>query len=78
MKRTKCWGDVSAIPLYYDDHGRPTEEDSSRDDVSFDFGSLEYCRNFNALNEWTRQNGVQNVLMDDLWWGGNSNLSTVA
>ncbi|KAL2129311.1 hypothetical protein VTI74DRAFT_7957 [Chaetomium olivicolor] len=72
-----CWGDVSAIPLFYDDHGRPTQEGTDRNDVSFDFGSLEYCRNFDALNEWTQKNGVQDVLMDDFWWGGHRNTSTV-
>ena len=46
--------------------------------MSFDFGSLEYCRNFDALNEWTQKNGVQDVFMDDFWWGGHRNTSTVA
>ncbi|SPQ23033.1 64a0ad20-e7e3-43d1-b9e2-d08983336c34 [Thermothielavioides terrestris] len=71
-----CWGDVGAITLYYDDHGKPNEMPGSESDrdVSFDFGTLHYCRNFDTLNHWTKRNGVQSVTMDNLWWGGSNNV----
>ncbi|KAK3688792.1 hypothetical protein B0T22DRAFT_407429 [Podospora appendiculata] len=64
-----CWSDVGAIALYYDDHevavpkGLPDRER----DVSFDFGTLHKCRNFDDLNAWTKDNGVQGVPMESLW-----------
>ncbi|KAJ5410364.1 uncharacterized protein N7487_004723 [Penicillium crustosum] len=66
----KCWGDVGAVTLYY--NGDTTTEEGSFRDVSFDFGTLHYCRNFETIDKWTKDNGLKGVVMDNLWWGGNN------
>ena len=68
--RSKCWGDVGSILLH---HGGNTTA-SGHDDTVFDFGTLHYCRNFESIVEWTRENGVKSVTMDNLWWGGSRDI----
>ncbi|GAQ47691.1 hypothetical protein CBS76997_1563 [Aspergillus niger] len=64
-----CWGDVGAVTLYY--NGETTSETELFRDVSFDFGTLHYCRNFDSINQWTKENGVGAATMNNLWWGGS-------
>lgn len=59
-----CWGDLSIIL-----QGLTVGEDGKHySNVRFD--AAHKCRDLEAVKEWTEQNAVRAVRMDNAWWGG--------
>ncbi|KAL4899981.1 hypothetical protein BDW74DRAFT_183117 [Aspergillus multicolor] len=61
-----CWSDIAPILMYFEDGDR-----EARRAKKYDFGTRHRCRDFGALRDWTRENGVEGVVMGDAWWGGS-------
>lgn len=59
-----CWSDLGTIlqPLVE----KPGKEPQSL----LDFATRHKCRDFSSIREWTEENAVKAVRMDDAWWGG--------
>lgn len=56
----------------------PTEDPATTHrGLIFDFGTFQRCRDFEKIQEWTQQNGVKHVVMDNLWWGGSNTVPVV-
>ncbi|EPE30615.1 hypothetical protein GLAREA_03582 [Glarea lozoyensis ATCC 20868] len=54
-----CWGDTTVILEFIDEPY-----------TKVDFGTLHYCRDFDRIGQWIKENGVKEVELDNLWWGG--------
>ena len=60
----RCWSDIVPILQEIVDDGPHTHV------VKYDFGTLHRCRNFDMIRNWTIDNGVKKVHLNDGWWGG--------
>ena len=65
MLSSKGWGDTGAITLFYDGKGTSYERLWLIRGASFDFETLHKCRKFDTINDWTKENGVKGVTMDN-------------
>ncbi len=69
---SKCWSDVTPVGRYYTN---PMEDPMKTNrGMAFDFGTFQRCRDFERIQEWTEQNGVKHVAMDNMWWGGSDSV----
>ncbi|KAE8317681.1 hypothetical protein BDV41DRAFT_572563 [Aspergillus transmontanensis] len=59
-----CWSDIVPVLQEYADDDLHTHV------VKYDFATKHKCRNFAGIRDWTLKNGVQNVEMNNAWWGG--------
>ncbi|KAK0702771.1 hypothetical protein B0H67DRAFT_604467 [Lasiosphaeris hirsuta] len=70
-----CWSDVTPVGRYYT---TPMEDPMKTNrGLVFDFGTFQRCRDFERIQEWTQQNGIKHVAMDNLWWGGSGSVPFV-
>lgn len=59
-----CWSDLGTIlqPL--------VEEPGKQPRSLLDFATRHKCHDFSSIREWTKENAVRAVRMNDAWWGG--------
>ena len=62
-----CWSDLSTI---LQDVKEPVDGGHPVSGLRFD--SRHKCRDLDAVREWTEQNAVRAVRMDNAWWGGRA------
>jgi len=39
--------------------------------LMFDMGTFHYCRDIDRIMDWTKENQVESVTMQNLWWSGD-------
>ena len=61
-----CWADTSVILQEYD----PDPPEGQEGRLLFHMDSYHRCRDFDRIKKWTENNAVENVTMNNLWWGG--------
>jgi len=54
-----CWADLTPIIKEVFPNLAP----------EYDIETLHYCRNFDAILDWTRENGLQGIALEKGWWG---------
>lgn len=64
LTSTKCWADSGVVLTYF------LDSSASDPKLHYDFGTKHYCRNFDQIEDWTKENAVKSVTMQSLWWSG--------
>jgi hypothetical protein len=62
-----CWADMGVLMKYFD----PRPGNDHEDRLLFDMGTYHNCRDFERIKEWTEENAVEGLKMDNLWLGGS-------
>ncbi|KAK2599608.1 hypothetical protein N8I77_011347 [Diaporthe amygdali] len=60
-----CWGDLSTILQQIITAPGDTVPRSA-----MDLATKHKCRDFSAIAGWTKENAIESVRMNDLWWSG--------
>jgi hypothetical protein len=67
-----CWADTGVLIKYW-----PNAEQAARrpgEMQHYDMGTYHHCRDFERIRDWTEENGVREVKMQNLWWSGGEDM----